>query len=854
MKKLFAFLPIALLCMASCSESFTEEAAGTSANELQVSLGQSCPDTRVAFNTDRSMVWSEGDKLYAYNSSKSTLVTYNLASGAGSATGTFTQTSTSGFTPAYVILSENEPTSLSTSDVLTLTLPTEYTYVDGKHPIPMYGTVDTDGKVTLKHMMGYLRVTYNNLPAAATKLIVSADKVIAGEFTATLTATEPALAAVTSNTDNKSFTYNFTTTEGSSMTFYVPIPVGEYSFIKLMLQNGSGDELASIKFLNRTVARTMIYSINLNYSSTEIIIPSGSNSEATTEAGLASDIQAALNGATAGSTVTVNVKNAITTGTDKVMIPVQENVNLELNFEQAPTGTEALDIVDQSNSTSSSGDAKNAVKITMPGGSTIANMNVEMPFSTVTLESSGTGNVTYTSLTQKTATSTLVVEDNVKVMAIADGTGNTGKISVVGGEVTVAENATVAAIEIESGALTIPANATVTELVIADDEDENTAVPTITNNGTITNIDDQTGETTVTNGTNATITKPVQGKTGNTEAYYASIAAARTAGSTEITLNANISETLTEITSDLTLNLNGKTLTLNGNSSYQDYSNYQLYNPAIYLNGATAINVVINGGISATEATSHGKIVVDKTWFSGIYSKKGNLTLNYADIDFSDSNGFSASNAGILFWYDAGNLTINGGTINFGSKPSYGMDFEGPTLTIDGTTFTSTKADNGNSVIYFEVGTATIQNTTITSQVLGGVYASGSKTQSKNSIGTVKNCNITVNATNASGYSWMSSALAASHGSTLNVEGSTCTHQGEKAAAYVFSSGGTINLKSGTYTGTESCLRVDRSASDFTEQSVGSWIYYASSCTLNGNNSTNINEGFSGGIEVKAFE
>ena len=152
MKKIYVLLSMALFGLASCSEVF-EKDNESQVSVIQANLGQSDNTTRVAFTPDRSMVWSTGDKLYVFNTTKTTMFAYTLNSGAGTASGTFTGTPTAGFTSGYAILAETEPTSLTSENVLKLNLPTSYDYVSGKHPIPMWGTV-TDGTVSLKHMMG----------------------------------------------------------------------------------------------------------------------------------------------------------------------------------------------------------------------------------------------------------------------------------------------------------------------------------------------------------------------------------------------------------------------------------------------------------------------------------------------------------------------------------------------------------------------------------------------------------------------------------------------------------------------------------------------------------------------------
>ena len=855
-KNYLALLPMALLTLASCSDDFF---GGSDAEKsiLTASFPESENMTRAAFTAGNALVWSEGDKLYVNNTTTNTQVTYTLTEGAGTASAKFVGSPTSGFVAEKVILSEAEPTFVE-SNKWKITLPSEYAYSATKHPLPMQGSVDADGKVSLNHLTGYMKVTYKDVPTTANKLVVTATgKKIAGDFTVDFTQTTPEFATSDSESDN-SFAYTFTNTAVSDMTFYIPLPTGTYTSIKVALMNG-GTQLTAIQFNGKTVARKKVYSATLQYTESEIILPL--DYEGDTEDGLGSTIQTALASATANSTTIINVKNAITAAADKyVEIPVADNKNLILNFETAPTTTAdaALDFNDKDNHTAEAqATSSNKVKIIMPGGSTIAKMNVAMPYSTVTLESSNTTDVTYTSLSTKTALATLVVEDNVKVEAAKiEG----GKLSVEGGDVTIDAANTGGAIEISEGALTIPAGATVANLSVKTDEENADAdVPTVTVAGTVTNLTVENEDAKVDTSAGTVTNTPTTGVKGikvvdsaDKTNYYGSVSTALADGVKEVTLLGNIdSDMLREITSDLTLNLNGKTLTLNGNKDYNDW-NVQRWYPAIYLNGSSAINVIINGGTSSEAPESKGKIVLNKTWYSGIYSAKGNLTLNYADIEFGEGNGFTAANAGIIFWYEAGNLTINGGLIAFGTKPSYGIDFEGVKLAITGTTFTSTSTQ-GNTVIYTEVSQdATIKDATITSSALGGIYASGAKSRNLTSKVTVDNCTVNISGINNNGYTWMSAALAASHGSEMNVTSGTYT--GAKAAAYVFSSGGTINLKGGTYTGTESCLRTDRSASDLSDATVPSWIYYSTNCTQNGSNSINIADTFNGGIQEKNFE
>ena len=89
----------------------------------------------------------------------------------------------------------------------------------------------------------------------------------------------------------------------------------------------------------------------------------------------------------------------------------------------------------------------------------------------------------------------------------------------------------------------------------------------------------------------------------------------------------------------------------------------------------------------------------------------------------------------------------------------------------------------------------------------------------------------------------------------MNVEGGT--YNGAEAAAYVFSSGGTINLKSGEFKGgTKDLIASRTTGGEGMGTAVESHIYYSSSCTFTSSEPTTggtIASGYAGSIEQKEF-
>ncbi|MBQ9231110.1 MAG: hypothetical protein IJ190_08000 [Prevotella sp.] len=794
-----------------------------------------------------SVVWTSADAFKLYSSDASAFDEFTLVGEGGEKTadfGTATTNVTEG-SEGYAIFPAANVTGLA-SNVVTMTLPSTINFdtqdISGnefmKSPIPMWSTYSSTG-LSFKHLGAVMQIDFKDIPGGTTQVILESSQNISGTFTADLSTAEPVL--VYSTGGGKTFAINFPSAISSSdndRLLFVPLPVGTYD---LAIKINDGSEKTIKEWKSFTFARKKLYKTSLTYL----------ESTATTETDLGTDIQNAYAAASAGDKVVINVTGTIAASTDKVEIPVDpsKRVDFELIFANKPTTSSGtpIDFVDKDNSADASGAARNNLRIVMPGGETIDDMNIEMPYTTVTLESSNGSVVTYSHLTQKTATSTLVIADNVRIGAIADATGNAGKISVEGGDVTVAASATIATIEITAGQLIVPSGATVSALsVITDDESTEDApvvniagtVKTLTLEGEKSEVDLVSGgsvETTPTTGVKAKLTN------GNTS-YFGSITAAQEYGSspvTEITLLEDMEGTVKKITSDLTLNLNGKTLTcLPANPLGWNWADY--------------------GGDNA-----------------GIHVVKASLTVNGEEVDGSKGKiKFTYYEDGKYMYYgflgraddsDQGvaNITINGGEYSFTNQPAgvYFYSNEGGKLNISDASFTSTYASAGRALIEFKGGEATIQNTSVTTNASGclDVEPIGLGTNPytiATTSATVKNCTFNVQNSVSEGYYWMNSALACAFGATLTVDGGT--YEGGYAAVYVFSSGGTINLKSGTFKGTTYSLRADKDNSgtymghSYSEFGKSCIYYNNSSCSLTGDIHADSNDDTI--IESKSFD
>lgn len=184
---------------------------------------------------------------------------------------------------------------------------------------------------------------------------------------------------------------------------------------------------------------------------------------------------------------------------------------------------------------------------------------------------------------------------------------------------------------------------------------------------------------------------------------------------------------------------------------------------------------------------------------------------------------------GILDMHNAGTVTVNGGTYQWGASAFSPFKFQDAAtklvlndvnvetnvqvaglntstqeLVVDGGTFKTT-SDKGNDYNYFlfyvNGGKASFDNVTVETQYIGAIEAEGSDV-------TVTDSHITVTGVRNAPY--QSSAVAVSGGGELTVESGS--YKSDANAAICMNSGGTLNLEGGSFEtngGTYAAVHVD---------------------------------------------
>jgi len=440
-------LTVATALLASCSN---EDDFGTKVTNgmLRATMESNASGmARAGFDASGVFYWSEGDRLGVTmqegNGYTTGFTALTLAEGgAGQATASFSGDMT-GTIAGYAAYPYNDGHSVSTADggttTLTYNFPKEYSYtkVDADYQTEtkgkgnsynpaMWGKIE-NSNVALKHLGGVFCIKFAKLPVGDNlKLTFTADQKIAGKYTVTLSGDAPALEA-TNATDDSEKTVSIAfgnTVQNTSGTFYIPVPTGSYTNVRVKILNGT-EELANVFGGNYTIARRDLKRLSISSGT----ITGG---EAKTVSSVA-DVAEAL-----GKNTAVTVSGEVSGKSNKIEVPAAQSAEtpMSIAFQNVASGAE-IEFEDKA-----TGGASSSVKdmtIALPeiestGEAPVVNVN--MPNTTVTLSSNG-GSTTIKEATAATAENTLVVDAGVTIT----------KLIVKKGNVRLKKGATITAIE-----------------------------------------------------------------------------------------------------------------------------------------------------------------------------------------------------------------------------------------------------------------------------------------------------------------------------------------------------------------------------------------------------------------------
>ena len=399
-------------------------------------------DSRAALTDEGIFSWTKGDQISVYTTEHTFSIFTLKASDAGNATGTFTGGFGVGASMSTCAVYPYNKNHSLTGKQLTFHMADSYAYVEGNTNAPMIAKI-SDGNANLgfTHLGGVIRFILKDIPAGVDKLVFSTSSKISGDFIVSdVTATTPSI--VTSASDDqdvinaeKSVAITFpTTTEKSNKTFYIPVPTGTYTSMKLELK-GNDEVLQTLSTdksntVNRTTLLRMpvivcaettggvIASVSTNVNDLNSLL---SNSVA--------DASKAVNSVVLSGDVVKKLDTPITIPTAYTESTGGKTSELNFSFDEVPSATDTsspIEIKDANTIPTTASESKVEVKIAIPKveeGDKAPSFKITLPTATVTLATTGES-TTYNEVESSTAKNTLIIDHGVTVKKLIVKGGN----------------------------------------------------------------------------------------------------------------------------------------------------------------------------------------------------------------------------------------------------------------------------------------------------------------------------------------------------------------------------------------------------------------------------------------------
>ena len=265
MKK-YTLYYIALSALAMLTGCSNEENFGlkpTDGNRSLTAIIEQNDLSRTAVSEKGQVTWTETDAIGVFGTASQNIrFTYQSSTDNGnSATfrGDFPEEET--MEQAYYPYQEDATLS---GNALTLHLPSEYTYT-GNSNAPMLGIKNNDGTFTFKHLCGLMQVKLTSIPSKSAQFVITSEgETIAGTAVVdNIDASNATLHIKENEQASNTITYHINSTDFTEegLTFHIPLPVGEYEKLTVMLKDENNNILFQKSISNATIKRAVILSM-----------------------------------------------------------------------------------------------------------------------------------------------------------------------------------------------------------------------------------------------------------------------------------------------------------------------------------------------------------------------------------------------------------------------------------------------------------------------------------------------------------------------------------------------------------------------------------------------------------------
>lgn len=248
MKKFFVLSSLAAFALLSCSKEVENPEVNAGRT---VTIVASLDDTRTT-ETGAEFFWESTESI-SVGTSSDEYVSFEVDN---ASEGTFKHTFSSDVPTLEMAVTPAQNGIYTGTDAFEVELPSVYNnYVQGTTNALMIGTPNGANKFSFRHAAALVKVTYVNVPVGTTSFVFKADKNIAGKVTlGGLTANDIEIANDNDELDGKEVWINLPqpiSAANSTLSFYVPVPTGDYSLLNIYLANAEGKITSTEKTMNR---------------------------------------------------------------------------------------------------------------------------------------------------------------------------------------------------------------------------------------------------------------------------------------------------------------------------------------------------------------------------------------------------------------------------------------------------------------------------------------------------------------------------------------------------------------------------------------------------------------------------
>lgn len=262
MKKVYCYVIIVLLAFIGCVNK-DELAGGDLVNgnqTLKAQIEQSA-NTRTMVDEENRVCWVKGDQIGVFGGDGVVNIPFSFNSMADSGqSAIFKGNLPEGGAPSVAYYPYDDEAVLE-GDKLSFVLPSEYDYTENSNA-PMIGVKQDDGNFLFKHLCGLLKFSIVDIPDDAKQVIITAKGENAPNISGTCIVEDVIEdGVVLSIPEGSSQVAIKLNGEVGTQTFYVPVPVGVYSVLQVVLEKEDGTYFFSEKLSNVTIRRATIFHV-----------------------------------------------------------------------------------------------------------------------------------------------------------------------------------------------------------------------------------------------------------------------------------------------------------------------------------------------------------------------------------------------------------------------------------------------------------------------------------------------------------------------------------------------------------------------------------------------------------------